>query len=89
MKVKLMKIKIMIMILEMKLGNLFIFIKFIDIITPPVNGYYFKYQYNVKIIIHILDQDKIFKSEIDFFDEEAYIQKMKTLLFHKIFFNNL
>ena len=60
------------------------FIKFIDNITPPVNGYYFKCQYNVKIIIHIagviLDQDKIFKSEIDFFDGEEYIQKMKTLL---------
>ena len=58
-------------------------IKYIDIITPHVNGDYFKCQYNVKIIIHIavviLDQDKIFKSEIDFFDGEEYIQKMKTL----------
>lgn len=57
---------------------------FISDITPPLNGYYFKCNYQLKINVHltgmILDQDKNAKIEIDFYDGEKYIQDMKKLL---------
>ena len=61
------------------------FIKFKNDITPPVNGYYFKCDYNLKIDIEvskrILDYNKnVFKNKIDFYDGKEYIENMKKLL---------
>ena len=60
------------------------FVKFVRDITPPLNGYYFNCYYNFIINIHIsgivLDQDKTIKRDIEFYDGEEYIQKMKKLL---------
>ena len=60
------------------------FIKFAQDITPPVNGYYFNCSFNLKIEVHmsgkIYNQDKSIKNQIDFYDGEDYINKMKKLL---------
>ena len=60
------------------------FVKFVRDITPPLNGYYFNCNYNFIINIHIagmvFDQDKTINSNIEFYDGEEYIQKMKDLL---------
>ncbi len=60
------------------------FVKFITDITPPVNGYYFKCYYNFKINVHIsgiiADQDKSFKNNMDFYDGNEYVKKMKKIL---------
>ena len=60
------------------------FVKFIRDITPPVKGYYFNCDFEFKINIHIsgiiLDQNKTLKCNIDFYDGEDYIKKMKSLL---------
>ena len=61
------------------------FIKFKNNITPPVNGYYFKCDYNLKLDIKtsqfIQDISKnVLKNEIDFYDGNEYIQNMKKLL---------
>lgn len=57
--------------------------KFIRDITPPVQGYYFNCQYNFKINIHvsgiIFDQEKQMKTDIEFYDGEEYVKKMKKL----------
>lgn len=59
------------------------FVKFIKDITPPVKGYYFNCEYNFKINIHIsgiiFDQEKQMKSDIEFYDGEEYVKKMKKL----------
>ena len=62
------------------------FIKFGGNITPPVNGYYFKCGYNLKIktkipgIISSNESVKTVKLKLDFYDGENYIQEMKKLL---------
>ena len=59
------------------------FIKFEENVTPPVNGYYFKCNYNIKVEIHmsgmIFNQDKSIKNKIDFYDGNDYIAKMKKI----------
>ena len=62
------------------------FIKFGGNITPPVNGYYFKCGYKLKIktkipgIISSNESGKTVKLKLDFYDGENYIQEMKKLL---------
>ena len=60
------------------------FVRFIRDITPPLNGYYFNCNYNFIINIHIagfvMDQDKTIKKDIEFYDGDDYIIKMKKLL---------
>ena len=60
------------------------FVKFIKDITPPLKGYYFNCNYNFIINAHIsgmiFDQDKSIKTDIEFYDGEEYIKKMKNLL---------
>ena len=61
------------------------FIKFKNNITPPVNGYYFKCDYTLKIDMEVSNNFKdnnqnVFKNKIDFYDGKKYIEKMKTLL---------
>ena len=59
------------------------FIKFKKDITPPVNGYYFKCEFNMKIVIGIpgiiLTNNQVIKNAIDFYDGEKYIKNMKKL----------
>ena len=60
-------------------------IKFKNNITPPVNGYYFKCDFTLKLDIKIpnciKDTSKnVLKNEIDFYDGNEYIEKMKKLL---------
>lgn len=59
------------------------FIKFPQNITPPVNGYYFNCNFNVKfeVIISgiILNRNKNLKTKIDLYDSEEYIKKMKNI----------
>ena len=61
------------------------FIKFKDNITPPVNGYYFKCDFNFNLDVEISGvfkdtKKKILKRKIDFYDGNEYINKMKKLL---------
>ena len=61
------------------------FIKFKNNITPPVNGYYFKCDFTLKLDIKIpniiKDTSKnVLKNEIDFYDGNEYIENMKKLL---------
>ena len=62
------------------------FIKFKEDITPPVKGYYFKCNFNLKIdasipgLILSSDNKKSIKTKIDFYDSENYIKEMKKLL---------
>ena len=59
------------------------FIKFAKNITPPVNGYYFKCNFNIKIEVHIsgmiINRNKYLKTEIDLYDSDEYIKKMKEI----------
>ena len=62
------------------------FTKFGGNIAPPVNGYYFKCGYKLKIktkipgIISSNESGKTVKLKLDFYDGENYIKKMKKLL---------
>ena len=61
------------------------FIKFKNNITPPVNGYYFKCDYTLKIDMEVSNNFKgnyqnVFKNKIDFYDGKKYIENMKKLL---------
>ena len=61
------------------------FIKFKNNITPPVNGYYFKCDYTLKMDIEVSKKIKdynqnIIKKTIDFYDGKEYIGNMKKLL---------
>ena len=60
------------------------FIKFTKDITPPVNGYYFKCDFNIKIEVEIsgiiLNRNKYLKTQIDMYDFEGYIAQIKNLL---------
>ena len=59
------------------------FIKFGKDITPPVNGYYFNCEYNMKIEVEItgiiLNRNKFLKTQIDLYDSDEYIAKMKNI----------
>ena len=59
------------------------FIKFGEDITPPVNGYYFNCEYNMKIQVEItgivLNRNKYLKTQIDLYDSDEYIAKMKGI----------
>ena len=59
------------------------FIKFPQNITPPVNGYYFNCNFKVKIEANIsgiiLNRNKDLKTQIDLYDSEEYIKKMKNI----------
>ena len=59
------------------------FIKFPQNITPPVNGYYFNCNFKVKIEANIsgiiLNRNKNLKTQIDLYDSEEYIKKMKNI----------
>jgi hypothetical protein len=61
------------------------FIKFRKDITPPVNGYYFKCDFTLKIDVEVSGpysngKKEVLKNKIDFYDGENYIEKMKKLL---------
>ena len=60
------------------------FVKFVKDITPPVKGYYFNCNFIFKIKIYIagmlLDQEKWLETDIDFYDGEEEIKKMKSML---------
>ena len=64
-------------------GKIVGFIKFGRDITPPVNGYYFNCEYNIKIEVEItgiiLNRNKNLKTQIDLYDSDEYITKMKNL----------
>ena len=59
------------------------FIKFGQDITPPVNGYYFNCEYNMKIQVEIagivLNRNKYLKTQIDLYDSDEYNKKMKKI----------
>lgn len=58
------------------------FIKFKNNITPPIDGYYFKCDFNLKVDgKNALDFSKnLLKEKIDFYDGDVYIQNMKKAL---------
>ena len=60
------------------------FIKFTKNITPPVEGYYFKCKYNLKIEVEIsgiiLNRNKCLKTQIDMYDSDEYKTQMKKIL---------
>ena len=60
------------------------FARFKGNITPPVKGYYFNCSFNYKMNINLsgvlLDNSKYYKTEIDYYDGEEYIKKMKKIL---------
>ena len=58
------------------------FIKFKNNITPPIDGYYFKCDFNLKVDgKNSLDFSKnLLKEKIDFYDGDEYIQNMKKAL---------
>ena len=60
------------------------FIKFSKDITPPVEGYYFKCDYNLKIEVEItgiiLNRNRYLKTKIDMYDSDTYITQMKKIL---------
>ena len=59
------------------------FIKFAKNITPPVDGYYFECNFNMKIDVQvsgvILNRNKYLKTQIDMYDSEEYINNMKNI----------
>ena len=59
------------------------FIKFGNDITPPVNGYYFNCEFNIKVEVEItgiiLNRNKCLKTQIDLYDSDEYITNMKNL----------
>ena len=59
------------------------FIKFERDITPPVDGYYFKCNFNMKIEVQIsgiiLNSNKYLKTQIDMYDSDEYITNMKKI----------
>ena len=59
------------------------FAKFSKNITPPVEGYYFRCNYyikiNVKIAGIILNRKRYLKTKIDLYDSDEYINNMKNL----------
>ena len=59
------------------------FVKFSKNITPPVDGYYFKCKYNIKIDVKIagiiLNRKRYLKTKIDLYDSDEYINNMKNL----------
>ena len=59
------------------------FIKFGNDITPPVNGYYFNCEFNIKVEVEItgiiLNRNKFLKTQIDLYDSDEYIAKMKNI----------
>ena len=59
------------------------FIKFAYNIVPPIDGYYFKCNYNIKIKLEIngiiLSSKKYLKTKIDLYDSEEYISNMKKI----------
>ena len=61
------------------------FIKFKNDITPPVDGYYFKCDYNLKLDIKLTGSlsyynNNILKTKIDLYDGNEYIENMKKKL---------
>ena len=60
------------------------FIRFASNVIPPVNGYYFKCNYNIKINVEIagiiLSSKKYLKTKLDLYDSDEYISKMKQIL---------
>ena len=66
------------------------FIKFAKDITPPVEGYYFKCDYNLKIEVEItgiiLNRNKYLKTQIDMYDSDEYITQMKKILKKNLLF---
>ena len=60
------------------------FIKFKNDITPPVNGYYFKCNFNMKFEFTLkgiaFNHYKPIKNQIYFYDGPNYVKKMKKLL---------
>ena len=54
------------------------FIKFKNDITPPVDGYYFKCDFNLKVDYN--SSKNILNEKIDFYDGDEYIQNMKKAL---------
>jgi hypothetical protein len=60
------------------------FIKFTKDITPPVEGYYFKCDFNLKVEIQIsgiiLNRNRYLKTKIDMYDSDTYITQMKKIL---------
>ena len=59
------------------------FVKFGKNIIPPINGYFFNCDYNVKIEVNIsgilLNRNKNLKTKIDLYDSEEYITNMKNI----------
>ena len=59
------------------------FVKFVKDITPPVNGYYFNCEFKMKIEVNIsgiiLNRNKCLKTQIDLYDSDEYIAKMKNI----------
>ena len=59
------------------------FIKFAYNIVPPINGYYFKCNYNIKIKLEIngiiLSSKKYLKTKVDLYDSEEYVSTMKKI----------
>ena len=57
------------------------FIKFAKNVTPPVEGYYFICEFNMKIDVQIsgviINRNKCLKTQIDMYDSEKYIADMK------------
>ena len=61
------------------------FIKFKNDITPTVDGYYFKCDYNLKLDIKLTEglsnySNNILKTKIDLYDGNEYIENMKKKL---------
>ena len=60
------------------------FIKFAKDITPPVEGYYFKCDFNLKVEVQIsgiiLNRNRYLKTKIDMYDSDTYITQMKKIL---------
>ena len=54
------------------------FIKFKNNITPPVDGYYFKCDFNLKVDYN--SSKNLLNEKIDFYDGDEYIQNMKKAL---------
>ena len=59
------------------------FVKFAKDITPPVDGYYFECNFNMKIEVQvsgvILNRNKYLKTQIDMYDSDEYINNMKQI----------
>ena len=58
------------------------FIRFVQDITPPVNGHYFNCNYNFKVEVHmsgmLYNQDKSIKNQIDFMMERIILLTWKN-----------